>query len=554
VLDTVIGRHKIADLKRTISVNPPKSFGIISPLTLRILAVNLLALAVLFVGMMYVAEYRKGLIKAELLSLESKAKLFAAAISESATSPDETINQTLVEPLARQMVHRLVEASDVRARLFINDGSLMADSLLLLGPGGVVEIEDLPPPRTNRDLMKDLLGIYDLFIEFIKPPNVQPPPPLNTGLAASAETYAEVALALDGEANHALRSDSNGGLALSVAVPVLHYKQVLGALMVSRGAENIEAAVLRVRINILKWFLVALAVTILLSIYLSGTIARPIRKLAKAAETVRWDQNRKRTIPDFGNRSDEIGQLAVALREMTEALRLRMSAIERFAADVAHELKNPLSSLRSAVETAARIDDPKGRERLMAIIFQDVGRLDRLISDISDASRLDAELSRADLSTVDLGRMLETLVEVTTVIADERNVKFRLHVSKRSKLMVHGIEGRLVQVFRNLTSNALSFSPQDGTISLKVHRQANMVVAEVIDEGPGISETLEGKIFERFYSHRPSGESFGKHSGLGLSISKQIVEAHGGTIRAENRHDSTGTTIGARFIVELPAL
>jgi two-component system sensor histidine kinase ChvG len=322
--------------------------------------------------------------------------------------------------------------------------------------------------------------------------------------------------------------------------------------MLNKTSRDIDAAVLDVRLDILKVFAIALAVTVLLSLYLAGTIARPILRLAAAAEGVRRDRHRKGTLPDFGNRSDEIGQLAAALREMTEALWLRMDAIERFAADVAHEIKNPLSSLRSAVETAARVSDPAQQRKLLDIIQQDVQRLNRLISDISDASRLDAELSRAESQPVDVGQMLATLVDVSEAAAAQRGSRLRLDVHNRGKLVVIGIEDRLVQVYRNLIANAMSFSPPGGLIMLKAARRNGLVVTEVLDEGPGIPEGKEKEIFVRFYSERPHGEKFGMHSGLGLSISKQIVEAHGGSVAAENRRGHDGEIVGARFVVRLP--
>ena len=339
---------------------------------------------------------------------------------------------------------------------------------------------------------------------------------------------------------------------LSVAVPVQRYKQVLAALMITKGSAAIDAAVLKVRLDVFKWFMLALGVTILLSIYLARTIARPILRLAIAAQRVRRDRHRQYTIPDFGNRNDEIGQLAAALRDMTQALWLKIDAIERFAADVAHELKNPLTSLRSAVETAARINDPDRRQKLMNIILDDVGRLDRLISDISDASRLDAEISREKSGPVDIRRMLVALAEVTDTTASQHQTRLMLDISAKRELIVNGIEGRLVQVFRNLLANALSFSPPGGSITLKAGAEDGVVVAQVLDEGPGIPEGREKDIFQRFYSERPHNEKFGVHSGLGLSISKQIVEAHGGTLVAGNRRSSDGSIIGARFVVTLP--
>jgi two-component system sensor histidine kinase ChvG len=296
----------------------------------------------------------------------------------------------------------------------------------------------------------------------------------------------------------------------------------------------------------------ALGVTILLSIYLARTIANPILRLASAAEQVRGDRHRRYSIPDFGKRSDEIGQLAAALRDMTQALWLRIDAIERFAADVAHELKNPLTSMRSAVETAARINDPDRRQKLMNIILEDVGRLDRLISDISDASRLDAELSRENSGPVDIRQMLAALVDVTETTAAQNHTLLVLDTDGKRDLVVNGIEGRLVQVFRNLIANALSFSPPGGRITLKARVENGTVVAQVLDEGPGIPEGRERDIFKRFYSERPQNEKFGVHSGLGLSISKQIVEAHGGTLVAKNRRRPDGSIVGARFVVTLP--
>jgi two-component system, OmpR family, sensor histidine kinase ChvG len=231
-----------------------------------------------------------------------------------------------------------------------------------------------------------------------------------------------------------------------------------------------------------------------------------------------------------------------------------MSAIESFAADVAHEIKNPLSSLRSAVETASRIEDPANQRRLMAIILNDVQRLDRLITDISDASRLDAELGRVDLEPVDVAAMLAALVDVHEATRTDGSPRLVLSISKSDReLIVPGIETRLSQVFRNVIGNAVSFSPPSGEIRLTARHDGRAVLVNVEDEGPGIPEEKATAIFDRFYSERPLGEQFGTHSGLGLSISKQIVEAHRGMIWAENRKGANGKTIGARFSVRLPA-
>jgi len=308
-----------------------------------------------------------------------------------------------------------------------------------------------------------------------------------------------------------------------------------------------------VRVDILKVVAIALSVTILLSLYLASTIARPIRRLAIAAERIRHDRGRKETIPILTHRRDEIGDLAISLKEMTEALWLRMDAIERFAADVAHEIKNPLTSLRSAVETAGRIENPAQREKLMTIIQDDVARLDRLISDISNASRLDAELSRAEFAPVDLGGLLGALVDMRNAAERDDEAKLELEIVSTGGLEVDGIEDRLVQVFGNIITNANTFSPPGGRIRIALSRHDNWINVTIDDDGPGIPNGKEAAIFDRFYTNRPEGEKFGTHSGLGLSISKQIIDVHDGEINASNRRDGNGGVRGARFVIRLPA-
>jgi two-component system sensor histidine kinase ChvG len=251
-------------------------------------------------------------------------------------------------------------------------------------------------------------------------------------------------------------------------------------------------------------------------------------------------------------RRDEIGELADALDESATALWARMDAIERFAADVAHEIKNPLTSMRSAIETLRRLSDPERQQRMLAIIGDDVQRLDRLISDISDASRVDAELSRTPTEPVDVAPILATLAELHEATREEGAARIVLDAPAEG-LRVRAVEGRLVQVLRNLIANAVSFSPAGGTIRLAGREQGGIVEIAVEDEGPGIPEARLEHVFERFYSERPSGERFGQHSGLGLSISRQIIEALRGTIAAENRRDGEGRIAGARFVVRLPA-
>jgi two-component system, OmpR family, sensor histidine kinase ChvG len=539
---------------------PPRPRRRISPLTRRILAVNVLALALLGIGLLFLGEYESSLIDTELQALKTQGEIFAAALGEGAVIDSVAEGEELIPELGRQMMRRLVEPTRTRARLFDAAGNLLADSRVLRGPGGIVQIRELPPPEAHGFFGRIADGLYDWIVGRL--PSHAEWPEYRDSTTTKAADYPEVGRALAGDSAKTVRRDrGTGGLQLSVAVPVQRYKQVLGAVLLSVGSGDLERAVRAVRLDILKAFLFALAVTVLLSIYLAGTIARPIRRLATAADRVRRGLGREVVIPDFSRRGDEIGDLSSALREMTGVLWQRMDAIDRFAADVAHEIKNPLSSLRSAVETASRIEDPAKQRRLLAIILEDVQRLDRLISDISDASRLDAELSRHEHEPVALDRMLAALVELHEATASEDEVRLRLVVPKNARpfdFVVPGIEDRLVQVLRNLIANAISFSPPGGTIALAVHRDQDTVVVTVDDEGPGIPDAKLAAIFDRFYSERPAGEKFGTHSGLGLSISKQIIEAHRGVIRAENRRGpgnamGGGTVIGARFIVRLPA-
>lgn len=527
----------------------------ISPITRRILAVNVLALGILVAGLLYLGDYREKLIDTELENLHTQAEMFAAALGEGAVGGSTPFGQELVRDTANRIVLRMVESTNLRARLFRLNGTLVADSRKLLKAGREVEVEILPPPDQGADILREAFDIYDRLVRWL--PGKKPPPMYVERPRQHARHYPEVMEAFEGETTHTVRSLDLDHLILTVAVPVQRYKQVLGALLISETSHQIDDALLDVRRDILKIFLVSLSITILLSIYLAGTIARPIRRLARAADRVGHSLNRQDQLPVMDNRDDEIGDLAGTLRDMTDALWGRMDAIERFAADVSHEIKNPLTSLKSAVETAARVKEPDQQRKLLSIIQEDVERLDRLITDISNASRLDAELSRTELARVDIGKMLETLADVHTSTAKDGATRILLEMSSDASLIVAGMEDRLGQVFRNLIGNAVSFSPENGIISIAVRwdqpdKHTRNVIVTLSDEGPGIQPGKEQAIFERFYSERPEGEKFGTHSGLGLSISKQIIDAHNGTLVAENRYGAGGAIIGARFIVTLP--
>ncbi|MBV8285487.1 MAG: stimulus-sensing domain-containing protein [Hyphomicrobiales bacterium] len=556
-IDTATGESAPASARRfhpRIRLRPG-SFGArwpVSPLTRRILAVNVLALALLAGGFLYLGKYQASLIGQQIESLKTQGEVFAAALGEGAVldSPDE--GEVLLPGLARQMMRRLVEPTRARARLFDVKGEIIADSRVLRGPGDSIQVHELPEPEAASPIMRMADRIYDWIFERL--PRRARYPVYHEGAASRADDYAEVMLALRGDAASAVRSDAtSGGLILSVAVPVQRYKQVLGAVMLSTGSGDIEEEVRTVRLELLRIFSVALLVTVLLSFYLASTIVRPIRRLAAAAERGRG-RRAPVEIPDFTPRGDEIGDLSGSLREMTDALWQRMNAIESFAADVAHEIKNPLSSLRSAVETAVRIEDPANQRRLMGIILDDVERLDRLITDISDASRLDAELGRLEPAPIDIGEMLEALVDIYESTRNEQAPHLLLDLAERGReLIVPGIETRLSQVFLNLIANAVSFSPPCGEIRLTARRDGKTVLITIEDQGPGIPEDKLTAIFDRFYTERPLGEKFGTHSGLGLSISGQIVVAHRGSIWAENRKDAHGAVVGARFCIRLPA-
>ena len=525
----------------------------------------MIAPLVLVLGILYTGQYRDSLISADLETLKAHAQLFAGAVAESAIRPVERGRpfmfarpeeiEALSPELSRRIIHRLSEATGSHARIFDQNGKVLADSLDM-GPPGQPARTKAPPPSETKKTISNLVRYmaHNLLLLF---PTKSSTLPLYPQLPSIyARDYPDAAAALRGRSGATAWEEKGGDIILSAAAPVRYARQVMGAVMLTKDADDIEMTMIEVRVDVLNMFLVALSITILLSIYLAGVIGRPLRKLAIAAENIRQEKSRHIDIPDLSSRHDEIGELSLALRDMTQALWDRMDSIEHFAADVAHEIKNPLTSLRSAVETVARVKNPQDRDRLMEIILHDVQRLDRLISDISSASRLDAELSRDEMGKVDLRRLLEYIADTQQAPlarAGENNEKsVRLDLPAHADISVYGNESRLVQVFQNLIVNALSFSPGK-PVAVRAAVEKKCVVIAVEDEGPGIPESKLETIFERFYSERPRHEDYGQHSGLGLSIAKQIVNAHGGEIFAENRYDAAGHVTGARFTVVLEA-
>jgi two-component system sensor histidine kinase ChvG len=517
-------------------------------ITTRILAINLLALLLLVGGLLYLDEFRDELIDAKIQALVTEGEIIAGAIGESAIDGDP-LTQELDAVMTRQLVRRLIEPTQERARVFALDGTLLADSRSLLEAGREVQFEFLPPAQELSFVEKAYEAAASLWLGITGGPRL---PPYIERVEQNAEDYGEVAIALTGNLATTQRA-RDGEVVLSVALPIQSFKQVLGALMLTADTQDIDASVRGFRLAILQVSGIALGITILLSLYLAGTIARPVTRLAAAAKRGRGVTGREIEIPDFTARLDEIGDLSGALRDMTSTLYKRLDAIEAFAADVAHEIKNPLTSLRSAVEALDKARDESQRNQLLAIIRDDVGRIDRLLSDIADASRLDAELSRSKMTPVNIKRLLETIVEVHQATGKRSDIILRFEMSGDGPFFVLGIEDRLGQVMRNVIDNARSFSPAQGTIALSLMRVGDGIRIMCDDEGPGFPEDHMDRVFERFYTQRPNGEAFGKHSGLGLSISRQIVDAHKGSITASNRKDAKGQIVGARVTIDLPA-
>ncbi len=538
----------------------PRRRGAFSPITRRILAINLAALVMVVAGLLYLDIYRGTLIDAKITALATQGELIAAALGESVVSdPDDDGVHGIDAAAARQMLARLTAPIETRTRLYDAHGALVADSRNLPGTGDAVQVATLPPPAGPLTVAAE--AVYDWVVALLSSGDRLPPYVETTEPHAS--DYSELRPVFAGGHSSALRDGGDMGVILNVAVPVQRFKEVQGALLLTTTTDDVEDSVRQVRYTILKLFGAALAVTVLLSLYLAGTIARPLHRLAEAADSVRYGhgqghgQGRQAdaAIPDFSGRGDEIGDLSQALGDMTRALDERIVAIERFAADVAHEIKNPLSSLRVAVETASRIEDPAGQRELLAVARDDVLRLYRLITDISDASRLDAELARAETGPVDIGALLTTLVDIerTAAVDGGPSVVLEIDPSAAGPLVAEGVEGRFAQVFQNIIANAKSFSRPGGAITIAARRGPSDIEITIEDQGPGIPAGKLAAIFERFYTERPAGEKFGIHSGLGLSISRQIIEAHGGVIFAENRGDDPDHPTGARFVVRLPA-
>ncbi|NLS18945.1 HAMP domain-containing protein [Rhizobium sp. P40RR-XXII] len=554
--------------------------AVFSSLTRRILFFNLAALVVLVGGILYLNQFREGLIDARVESLLTQGEIIAGAVSASASVDTNSITidpQKLLELQAGQSITpvpndedlefpidpekvapvltRLISPTRTRARIFDADANLLLDSRHLYSRGQVLRY-DLPPVDDEKQSWSDWFS--GLLNKMLQPGNL---PVYKEAPGGDGSIYPEVMNALTGVRGAVVRTTEKGELIVSVAVPIQRFRAVLGVLLLSTQAGDIDKIVHAERLAIMRVFGVATLVNVVLSLLLSSTIANPLRRLSAAAIRVRRGGAKEREeIPDFSARQDEIGNLSIALRDMTSALYDRIDAIESFAADVSHELKNPLTSLRSAVETLPLAKSDDSKKRLMDVIQHDVRRLDRLISDISDASRLDAELARSDEKALDLEVLLRDMIDISRQVGHSKRAVEIEYVAdpkpaNKAKFTVVGHDLRIGQIITNLIENARSFVPNGtGKITVRLTRTRTRCIIYIEDNGPGIQAENIDRIFERFYTDRPESEGFGQNSGLGLSISRQIAEAHGGSLRAENIVDSDGTTLlGARFILSLPA-
>lgn len=580
---------KTADLKAKLKrrFRGLASLYSFSSLTRRIVFLNIAGLIILVVGVLYLNKFRAGLIDSRIQSLLTQGEIIAGAVAAAATikadaiivdpdrllqlqagetiSPAEEELKSLEFPLnperAAPILRRLISPTRTRARIFDREGVLIVDSRNLFRRGQILSF-DLPPPEIKPEF--SVAKRWSQFRRWLFSSDL----PIQKELAGeNGKGYPEVVAALSGASVSVVRVNQKGELIVSVAVPVQRFRAVLGAMVLSTQGGDIDNIVWAEQWGILRLLLVAVGVAGLLSFFLAGTIAGPVRRLAAAAERVRRGTQARIEIPDFTKRGDEIGDLSGALRDMTTALYNRIDAIESFAADVAHELKNPLTSLRSAVETLPLAKTKAARDRLVSVVQDDVKRLDRLISDISDASRLDAELAREEATPVDVADMLKTVVMVLNELRKPDEATISLTMRERgpgnSNYIVLGHDSRLGQVIRNLLDNARSFSPKGASVRVIARRLAEEIEIRIEDDGPGIRSDNLAKIFARFYTDRPGEEAFGKNSGLGLSISKQIIEAHQGHIWAENRLSRNAKSsatpekkeiLGAIFIVRLPAV
>jgi two-component system sensor histidine kinase ChvG len=487
----------------------------------RILAINIFALAILAGSIFYLDSFRSRLTEEGISRARTEAQVAAQAMA-------------VAEPGERaELLRRLGRYSGTRLRIYDASGKRTLDSWE--GGPPTYELRDPKQEPWRKSIARGLDNIFDAIVGAPAPPRFVPP--ANDRLEAWPE--AQRALATD-RATAMLRRAPEGTPYISAAAATSPDE----VLLLTRNARPIRGVVRDERMTLGIILLVTVIVSVLLSLFLARTIAVPLRRLARAAQQVRLGRAREVTVPLLPARTDEIGLLARAIHDMTQTLRNRIDATEAFAADVTHELKNPLASLRSAVDSLGMVADPALQRQLIDVIRHDVVRLDRLIVDIAEVSRLDAELSRARFERVDLGQLIESLLGLWEPRAAERQVRLAFARPRTGSTVILGDESRLARAIDNLVDNAISFTPAGGLVEIAAASLDEEVVVSVEDEGPGVPEEAREAIFRRFHSVRPRDEGFGRHSGLGLAIAKATVEGHAGRIAACGRDDGRS---GARF-------
>lgn len=495
-------------------------------LTPRILAVNIFALALLAGGFSYLDSYRARIVDSRTAQASREVQLVAQALAS--VTPER--RDLLVLSLARN--------TGARVRLYDEAGKLIADSRAL-GLRNVV-LRDPDKDPWSQGAARFLDAVIDTVAGADRAPLYRE----HYGEDGLVWPDVRTARETHGAPSTVWRAPDRTPV-ITAAAPITG----LGVVMTTVNARDITSTVRAERLRLGVVLLIVSLVSVLLSLFLARTIVRPLRRLARAAIRVRLGRAREVVVPRLPTRRDEIGLLARALSDMSQALRARIDATESFAADVTHEMKNPLASLRSAVESLAAVKDPALQAKLLEIVRDDVHRLDRLISDISEASRLDAQLSRAKFEPVDVAALIDALLTQRGARGFPRDIRVRLDRRNDARLVTLGEGARLERVFENLLENAISFSPEGGLVAVSIAAEQDQLVIRVEDEGPGVPAEAREAIFRRFHSVRPSEEAFGQHSGLGLAIARTIVEGHQGSIAVESREDRLS---GARFVVRLP--
>ena len=514
-----------------------------SRLSTRIMAIMLFPLVLFFVGLFSIDQYRTTLIQSEFTALERQGFTLARSLALAQSEIDGGLARRRLSPETMNHLLPLVGyGTELRARVFRTDGWLLADTARS-GDGGEARLQRRRPAgnweRSSRyfqAMMRRAAGMIG---------SDRTLPVYREGRQQSANDYNEVLLALAGEPARQLRQDRRGRLVLSVAVPIQDLRLVRGALLVSISGGKIEEEIAEVNVVFIQLFGIVTLITIALSVYLARSITTPITYLAAEADNLRRSRDLSARMQRLPRRRDEIGRLSESLIELTDELQKRMAATAGFAADVSHELKNPLSSLRSATETISRISDQKQQKKLMNIILRDVVRLDRLITDISRASRLDNEMAGESATKIDLRDLVDNFVAARQRTTESHTLSFD---AVDDPVLVNVQDGRLVQILDNLLGNAVSFAPSGTAISFSVGMtETGEARLEVRDKGPGIPPDRLEEVFNRFYSERPAGEAFGEHSGLGLSIAQQIARGYGGNLVVRNED-------GACFTLTLPCV